>query len=70
MSRKRAENMKNKYERSVVVDAVGTLDRDENGKLMLFVEGKDVSETVDVTDLLEELVGSEVQIKSVSSVGA
>lgn len=70
MSRKRAENMKNKYERSVVVDAVGTLDRDENGKLMLFVEGKDVSETVDVADLLEELVGSEVQIKSVSSVGA
>lgn len=61
--------MKNKYERSVVVDAVGTLDRDENGKLMLFVEGKDVSETVDVADLLEELVGSEVQIKSVSSVG-
>jgi DNA-binding protein len=37
---------------------------------MLFVEGKDVSETVDVADLLEELVGSEVQIKSVSSVGA
>lgn len=58
--------MKNKFDKTMVIDAVGTLDRDENGELILSVEEKDNFQTIKVEELLEQLTGTEVQIKSVA----
>lgn len=59
--------MKNKFDKTMVIDAVGTLDRDENGELILSVEEKDNFQTIKVEELLEQLTGTEVQIKSVAT---
>lgn len=59
--------MKNKFDKTIVIDAVGTLDRDENGELILSVEEKDNFQTIKVEELLEQLTGTEVQIKSVAT---
>jgi len=59
--------MKNKFDKTMVIDAVGTLDRDDNGELILSVEEKDNFQTIKVEELLEQLTGTEVQIKSVAT---
>lgn len=59
--------MKNKFDKTMVIDAVGTLDRDDNGELILSVEEKDNFQTIKVEELLEQLTGTEVQIKSVTT---
>lgn len=59
--------MKNKFDKTMVIDAVGTLDRDDNGELILAVEEKDNFQTIKVNELLEQLTGTEVQIKSVAT---
>lgn len=59
--------MKNKFDKTMVIDAVGTLDRDDNGELILSVEEKDNFQTIKVDELLEQLTGTEVQIKSVAT---
>jgi hypothetical protein len=59
--------MKNKFEKTMVIDAVGTLDRNDNGELVLSVEEKDNFQTINLEELLNQLTGTEVQIKSVAS---
>lgn len=59
--------MKNKFEKTMVIDAVGTLDRNDNGELILSVEEKDNFQTINLEELLNQLTGTEVQIKSVAS---
>ena len=59
--------MKNKFDKTMIIDAVGTLDRDDNGELILSVEEKDDFQTIKVEELLEQLTGTEVQIKSVAT---
>ena len=61
-------NMKDKMLRNVIIDAIGTLDTDENGKLVLNIETKDNVRSYDVLELLEEMKGTKVQLKSVAEV--
>lgn len=58
--------MKDKMLRNVIIDAIGTLDTDENGKLVLNVETKDNVQSYDVLELLDEMKGTKVQLKSVA----
>lgn len=60
--------MKDKMLRNVIIDAIGTLDTDENGKLVLNVETKDNVQSYDVLELLDEMKGTKVQLKSVAEV--
>lgn len=60
--------MKDKMLRNVIIDAIGTLDIDENGKLVLNVETKDNVQSYDVLELLDEMKGTKVQLKSVAEV--
>ena len=60
--------MKDKMLRNVIIDAIGTLDTDENGKLVLNVEAKDNVQSYDVLELLDEMKGTKVQLKSVAEV--
>lgn len=67
MTKERTKAMKNKFEKTMVIDAVGTLDRNDNGELVLSVEEKDNFQTINLEELLNQLTGTEVQIKSVAS---
>ena len=67
MAKERIKAMKNKFEKTMVIDAVGTLDRNDNGELVLSVEEKDNFQTINLEELLNQLTGTEVQIKSVAS---
>lgn len=58
--------MKDKMLRNVIIDAIGTLDTDENGTLVLNVETKDNVQSYNVLELLEEMKGTKVQLKSVA----
>ena len=60
--------MKDKMLRNVIIDAIGTLDTDENGNLVLNVETKDNVQSYDVLELLDEMKGTKVQLKSVAEV--
>lgn len=60
--------MKDKMLKNVIIDAIGTLDTDENGKLVLNIETKDNVQSYDVLELLEEMKGTKVQLKSVAEV--
>ena len=58
--------MKDKMLRNVIIDAIGTLDTDENGTLVLNVETKDNIQSYNVLELLDEMKGTRVQLKSVA----
>lgn len=57
--------MKHKFEKTVLTDVVGVLDYDKDGKLTIFIDTKDDVLEVNVGDLLKDMVGTNVQIKSV-----
>ena len=58
--------MKDKMLRNVIIDAIGTLDTDENGTLVLNVETKDNVQSYNVLELLDEMKGTKVKLKSVA----
>ena len=58
--------MKDKMLRNVIIDAIGTHDTDENGTLVLNVETKDNVQSYIVLELLDEMKGTKVQLKSVA----
>ena len=58
--------MKDKMLRNVIIDAIGTLDTDENGTLVLNIETKDNVQSYNVLELLDEMKGTKVQLKSVA----
>jgi hypothetical protein len=60
--------MKAKFEKTVVLDAIGMLDKDESGRYVLVVEDKDDVQTYALDDILKDIAGTQVQIKSVAQV--
>lgn len=59
--------MKDKMNKSVILDAIGTLENDENGNMVLVVNTKEDGEnTYSINEILDSIVGTKVQIKSVS----
>lgn len=59
--------MKNVYEKSVITNCIGTLDKDENDEYVINIETKEYSESVPVKELLEDMLGTEIQLKSVNN---
>ena len=51
---------KHKYEKKVVIDAVGILDKTEDGRIVFLVD----DEEFDFSDMVEQTLGTEVHFKS------
>lgn len=61
--------MKDKFSKSVILDIVGTLEADENGNVVITVNTKeDGVNSYSVNEILDSIVGTKVQIKSVSDI--
>lgn len=56
--------MKNIYEKQVLLNAVGTVIRNENGEIVLAVQEKDDYKEIPFEQILDELLESEVMIKA------
>ena len=67
LSSRKGLHMKDKMNKSVILDAIGTLENDENGNMVLVVNTKEDGEnTYSINEILDSIVGTKVQIKSVS----
>jgi hypothetical protein len=60
--------MRDKFEQTIVLDAIGTLDYNEDNKLILTVQDKDDVKVFDFEEILNKVVGTQIQIKSISDV--
>lgn len=56
--------MKNVYEKQILLNAVGTVIRNDNGEIVLAVQEKDDYKEIPFKQILEELLESEVMIKA------
>ena len=56
--------MKNIYEKQVLLNAAGTVIRNENGEIVLAVQEKDDYKEIPFEQILDELLESEVMIKA------
>lgn len=56
--------MKNVYEKQILLNAVGTVIRNDNGEIVLTVQEKDDYKEIPFEQILEELLESEVMIKA------
>lgn len=56
--------MKNIYEKQILLNAVGTVIRNENGEIVLAVQEKDDYKEIPFEQILDELLESEVMIKA------
>lgn len=56
--------MKNIYEKQILLNAVGTVIRNDNGEIVLAVQEKDDYKEIPFEQILEELLESEVMIKA------
>ena len=56
--------MKNVYEKQILLNAVGTVIRNENGEIVLAVQEKDDYKEIPFEQILDELLESEVMIKA------
>lgn len=56
--------MKNVYEKQILLNAVGTVIRNDNGEIVLAVQEKDDYKEIPFEQILEELLESEVMIKA------
>lgn len=56
--------MKNTYEKQILLNAVGTVIRNDNGEIVLAVDEKDDYREIPFEQILDELLESEVRIKA------
>lgn len=56
--------MKNTYEKQILLNAVGTVIRNDNGEIVLAVDEKDNYREIPFDQILEELLESEICIKA------
>lgn len=56
--------MKNVYEKQILLNAVGTVIRNDNGEIVLAIQEKDDYKEIPFEQILEELLESEVMIKA------
>lgn len=57
---------KNIYTEQKVIKLVGSLDKDENGNFICTVEDKDKVQEYNVIEILEQMVGTEINLSSVN----
>ena len=51
---------KHKYEKKVILDAIGILDKNEEGKVVFIVD----DEEIDFDEMIEQALGTELHFKS------
>lgn len=56
--------MKNTYEKQILLNAVGTVIRNDNGEIVLAVDEKDNYREISFEQILDELLESEICIKA------
>lgn len=56
--------MKNTYEKQILLNAVGTVIRNDNGEVVLAVDEKDNYREIPFEQILDELLESEICIKA------
>ena len=56
--------MKNTYEKQILLNAVGTVIRNDNGEIVLAVDERDDYREIPFEQILDELLESEVCIKA------
>lgn len=56
--------MKNTYEKQILLNAVGTVIRNDNGEIVLAVDEKDNYREIPFDQILDELLESEICIKA------
>ena len=59
--------MKNVYKKQILLNAVGTVIRNENGEIVLAVQEKDDYKEIPFEQILDELLESEVRIKALDN---
>ena len=57
---------KNVYTEQKVIKLVGNLDKDENGNFICTVEDKDRVQEYNVIEVLEQMVGTEINLSSIN----
>lgn len=57
---------KNIYTEQKVIKLVGSLDKDDNGNFICTVEDKDKVQEYNVIEILEQMVGTEINLSSVN----
>ena len=57
---------KNIYTEQKVIKLVGSLDKDENGNFICTVEDKDKVQEYNVIEILEQMIGTEINLSSVN----
>ena len=57
---------KNIYTEQKIIKLVGNLDKDENGNFICTVEDKDKVQEYNVIEVLEQMIGTEINLSSVN----
>ena len=57
---------KNLYTEQKVIKLVGSLDKDDNGNFICTVEDKDKVQEYNVIEILEQMIGTEINLSSVN----
>ena len=57
---------KNIYTEQKVIKLVGSLDKDDNGNFICTVEDKDKVQEYNVIEILEQMIGTEINLSSVN----
>lgn len=60
---------KNIYTEQKIIKLVGNLDKDENGNFICTVEDKDKVQEYNVIEVLEQMIGTEINLSSVNELG-
>lgn len=59
---------KNVYTEQKLIKLVGTLDKNENNEFICTVEDKDNVQEYNMTEILEQMVGTEISLQSVNEI--
>lgn len=59
---------KNVYTEQKLIKLVGTLDKNENDEFICTVEDKDNVQEYNMTEILEQMVGTEISLQSVNEI--
>ena len=59
---------KNIYTEQKLIKLIGTLDKNDNGDFVCIVEEKDNIQGYNVLEILEQMVGTEINLQSVNEI--
>lgn len=59
---------KNIYTEQKLIKLIGTLDKNDNGDFVCIVEEKDNIQEYNVLEILEQMVGTEINLQSVNEI--